>query len=153
MDRYIKTLTQASNEVWTVFKKSAMSNKNPELAFEQLKGKYKGTDAEDYVSRYTKICEEELPKIKDVGAYIPEALTATSEMWKVFKDNVGKLYAGEMTDGDWNRIIKMSTDIGYKRWDMSIKEYTKSYSALVVWELDRQYRKLHHIKEDWWKYV
>ena len=153
MDEYIKTLLQASGTVWTVFKKSALSGINPDLAFEQICERYKGSVAEGYVRDYVEMCKTELPRIKDPTAYMGEAQKATGEMWAVFKAHVPKLYSGEMTDGDWNRLIKSATDVGYKRWDSAIKEYAKSYSSLCVTELDRHYRRLHHIREDWYKFV
>lgn len=153
METYIKTLQNASNEAWTVFRVAVTSGKNPKLAFEQLCGRYKDTVADEYIRKYSEICMEELTSVKDAQTYIPEALKATGEMWKVFKANVSKLYGNELTDNDWNRIIKDATDVGYKRWDNQVREYAKKYSCLCVHELDRQYQRLHHIKEDWYKYV
>lgn len=159
MDEYIKTVLRAAKEVWTVFKTATLTGKNPKLAFEQLREKYKGTDAEDFAKRYTEICEEELPKPKDSEAYIADAKTITNEVWVIFNTNVKRLYAGEMTDGDWNRFIQaannVAVDIKTDRWkyEEPVRTYAKRYSAMVVWELDRQYQRLHHIKEDWWKYV
>ena len=153
MDNYIKTALRATGEAWTVFKTSATTGKNPKLAFEQLREKYKGSEVEDYVNDYTKICEEELPNIKDAERYMAEAKDVGNKVFQVFKANAKKVFTEEMTDDGWNRIIKMSSDIGYSNWDSEVKEYAKRYSALIVWELDRQYRRLHHIKEDWWKYV
>ena len=153
MDNYIKTALRATGEAWTVFKQSASTGQNPKLAFQQLRDKYKGTDVEGYVTDYTKICEEELPNIKDAETYMAEAKNVGNKVFQVFKSNAQKVFTEEMTDDDWNRIIKMSSDIGYSNWDSEVKEYAKRYSALIVWELDRQYQRLHHIKEDWWKYV
>lgn len=153
MDNYIKTALRATGEAWTVFKTSASTGQNPKLAFQQLRDKYKGTDVEGYVTDYTKICEEELPRIKDAETYMAEAKNVGNKVFQVFKANAKKVFTEEMTDDDWNRIIKMSSDIGYSNWDSEVKEYAKRYSALIVWELDRQYQRLHHIKEDWWKYV
>lgn len=153
MDNYIKTALRATGEAWTVFKTSATTGKNPKLAFEQLREKYKGSEVEDYVNEYTQICEEELPNIKNAECYMTEAKDVGNKVFGVFKSNAKKVFTEEMTDDDWNRIIKMSSDIGYSNWDSEVKEYAKRYSALIVWELDRQYRRLHHIKEDWWKYV
>ena len=153
MDNYIKTALRATGEAWTVFKTSATTGKNPKLAFEQLREKYKGSEVEDYVNDYTQICEEELPNIKSAERYMTEAKDVGNKVFQVFKTNAKKVFTEEMNDDDWNRIIKMSSDIGYSNWDSEVKEYAKRYSALIVWELDRQYRRLHHIKEDWWKYV
>ena len=153
MDNYIKTALRATGEAWTVFKQSASTGQNPKLAFQQLRDKYKGTDVEGYVTDYTKICEEELPNIQDAEAYMAEAKSVGNKVFQVFKANAKKVFTEEMTDDDWNRIIKMSSDIGYSNWDSEVNEYAKRYSALIVWELDRQYQRLHHIKEDWWKYV
>lgn len=153
MDNYIKTALRATGEAWSVFKQSASTGQNPKLAFQQLRDKYKGTDVEGYVTDYTKICEEELPNIKDAETYMAEAKNVGNKVFQVFKSNAQKVFTEEMTDDDWNRIIKMSSDIGYSNWDSEVKEYAKRYSALIVWELDRQYQRLHHIKEDWWKYV
>lgn len=153
MDNYIKTALRATGEAWAVFKTSASTGQNPKLAFQQLRDKYKGTDVEGYVTDYTKICEEELPNIKDAETYMAEAKNVGNKVFQVFKSNAQKVFTEEMTDDDWNRIIKMSSDIGYSNWDSEVKEYAKRYSALIVWELDRQYRRLHKIKEDWWKYV
>lgn len=153
MDNYIKTALRATGEAWTVFKTSASTGQNPKLAFQQLRDKYKGTDVEGYVTDYTKICEEELPNIKDAETYMAEAKNVGNKVFQVFKSNAQKVFTEEMTDDDWNRIIKMSSDIGYSNWESEVKEYAKRYSALIVWELDRQYQRLHHIKEDWWKYV
>jgi hypothetical protein len=153
MDNYIKTALRATGEAWTVFKTSASTGQNPKLAFQQLRDKYKGTDVEGYVTDYTKICEEELPRIKNAETYMAEAKNVGNKVFQVFKANAKKVFTEEMTDDDWNRIIKMSSDIGYSNWDSEVKEYAKRYSALIVWELDRQYQRLHHIKEDWWKYV
>ena len=153
MDNYIKTALRATGEAWTVFKTSASTGQNPRLAFQQLRDKYKGTDVEGYVTDYTKICEEELPRIKNTETYMAQAKDVGNKVFQVFKQNAKKVFTEEMTDDDWNRIIKMSSDIGYSNWDSEVKEYTKRYSALIVWELDRQYQRLHHIKEDWWKYV
>ena len=58
MENYIKTVLKATGEAWNVFKISATTGKNPKLAFQQLRDKYKGTDIENYVTEYTKICEE-----------------------------------------------------------------------------------------------
>ena len=153
MDNYIKTALRATGEAWTVFKTSASTGQNPKLAFEQLREKYKGSEVEDYVNDYTHICEEELPNIKNAERYMTEAKDVGNKVFQVFKANAKKVFTETMTDDDWNRIIKMSSDIGYSNWDSEVKEYAKRYSALIVWELDRQYQRLHKIKEDWWKYV
>ena len=153
MDNYIKTALRATGEAWTVFKTSASTGQNPKLAFQQLRDKYKGTDVEGYVTDYTKICEEELPNIKNAETYMAQAKDVGNKVFQVFKANAKKVFTETMSDDDWNRIIKMSSDIGYSNWDSEVKEYAKRYSALIVWELDRQYQRLHHIKEDWWKYV
>jgi len=153
MENYIKTALRATGEAWAVFKTSATTGQNPKLAFEQLREKYKGSDVEDYVNDYTKICEEELPRIRDADTYLSDAKDVGNKVFKVFQDSAKKVFAEEMTDGDWNRIIKMASDIGYDKWDSSVKEYAKRYSALIVWELDRQYQRLHHIKPDWWNFV
>ena len=153
MDNYIKTALRATGEAWTVFKTSASTGQNPKLAFQQLREKYKGTDVDGYVTDYTKICEEELPRIKNAEAYMAQAKDVGNKVFQVFKANAQKVFTEEMTDDDWNRIIKMASDIGYSNWDSEVKEYAKRYSALIVWELDRQYRRLHKIKEDWWKFV
>ena len=153
MENYIKTALRATGEAWAVFKTSATTGQNPKLAFEQLREKYKGSNVEDYVNDYTKICEEELPRIRDADTYLSDAKDVGNKVFKVFQDSAKKVFAEEMTDGDWNRIIKMASDIGYDKWDSSVKEYAKRYSALIVWELDRQYQRLHHIKKDWWNYV
>ena len=84
-----------------------------------------------------------MAQAKDVG----------NKVFQVFKANAKKVFTETMSDDDWNRIIKMASDIGYSNWDSEVKEYAKRYSALIVWELDRQYQRLHHIKEDWWKFV
>ena len=153
MDNYIKTALRATGEAWTVFKTSASTGQNPKLAFQQLREKYKGTDVEGYVTDYTKICEEELPRIQNAETYMAQAKDVGNKVFQVFKANAQKVFTETMSDDDWNRIIKMASDIGYSNWDSEVKEYAKRYSALIVWELDRQYRRLHHIKEDWWKYV
>lgn len=153
MENYIKTALRATGEAWAVFKTSATTGQNPKLAFEQLREKYKGSNVEDYVNDYTKICEEELPRIRDADTYLSDAKDVGNKVFKVFQDSAKKVFAEEMTDGDWNRIIKMASDIGYDKWDSSVKEYAKRYSALIVWELDRQYQRLHHIKPDWWRFV
>ena len=153
MDNYIKTALRATGEAWTVFKTSASTGQNPKLAFQQLREKYKGTDVEGYVTDYTKICEEELPNIKNAETYMAQAKDVGNKVFQVFKANAKKVFTEEMTDDDWNRIIKMASDIGYSNWESEVKEYAKRYSALIVWELDRQYQRLHHIKEDWWKFV
>ena len=153
MDNYIKTALRATGEAWTVFKTSASTGQNPKLAFQQLREKYKCTDVEGYVTDYTKICEEELPRIKNAETYMAQAKNVGNKVFQVFKANAKKVFTETMTDDDWNRIIKMASDIGYSNWDSEVKEYAKRYSALIVWELDRQYQRLHHIKEDWWKYV
>ena len=153
MENYIKTALRATGEAWAVFKTSATTGQNPKLAFEQLREKYKGSDVEDYVNDYTKICEEELPRIRDADTYLSDAKDVGNKVFKVFQDSARKVFAEDMTDGDWNRIIKMASDIGYDKWDSSVKEYAKRYSALIVWELDRQYQRLHHIKPDWWNFV
>lgn len=153
MDNYIKTALRATGEAWTVFKTSASTGQNPKLAFQQLREKYKGTDVEGYVTDYTKICEEELPRIKNAETYMAQAKDVGNKVFQVFKANAKKVFTETMTDDDWNRIIKMASDIGYSNWDSEVKEYAKRYSALIVWELDRQYQRLHKIKEDWWKYV
>ena len=149
MDNYLR----ATGEAWTVFKTSASTGQNPKLAFQQLRDKYKGTDVEGYVTDYTKICEEELPRIQNAETYMAQAKDVGNKVFQVFKANAKKVFTETMTDDDWNRIIKMSSDIGYSNWDSEVKEYAKRYSALIVWELDRQYQRLHHIKEDWWKFV
>ena len=153
MDNYIKTALRATGEAWTVFKTSASTGQNPKLAFQQLREKYKGTDVEGYVEDYTKICEEELPRIKNAETYMAQAKDVGNKVFQVFKANAKKVFTETMSDDDWNRIIKMSSDIGYSNWDSEVKEYAKRYSALIVWELDRQYQRLHKIKEDWWKFV
>lgn len=153
MDNYIKTALRATGEAWTVFKTSASTGQNPKLAFQQLREKYKGTDVEGYVTDYTKICEEELPNIKNAETYMAQAKDVGNKVFQVFKANAKKVFTETMTDDDWNRIIKMSSDIGYSNWESEVKEYAKRYSALIVWELDRQYQRLHKIKEDWWKFV
>ena len=153
MDNYIKTALRATGEAWTVFKTSASTGQNPKLAFQQLRDKYKGTDVEGYVTDYTKICEEELPRIQNAETYMAQAKDVGNKVFQVFKANAQKVFTETMSDDDWNRIIKMASDIGYSNWDSDVKEYAKRYSALIVWELDRQYQRLHHIKEDWWKYV
>ena len=153
MDNYIKTALRATGEAWTVFKTSASTGQNPKLAFQQLRDKYKGTDVEGYVEDYTQICEEELPRIKNAETYMAEAKDVGNKVFQVFKANAKKVFTETMTDDDWNRIIKMASDIGYSNWDSEVKEYAKRYSALIVWELDRQYQRLHKIKEDWWKFV
>ena len=153
MDNYIKTALRATGEAWTVFKTSASTGQNPKLAFQQLREKYKGTDVEGYVTDYTKICEEELPRIQNAETYMAQAKDVGNKVFQVFKANAKKVFTETMTDDDWNRIIKMASDIGYSNWDSEVKEYAKRYSALIVWELDRQYQRLHKIKEDWWKYV
>ena len=153
MDNYIKTALRATGEAWTVFKTSASTGQNPKLAFQQLRDKYKGTDVEGYVTDYTQICEEELPRIKNAETYMAQAKDVGNKVFQVFKANAKKVFTETMSDDDWNRIIKMSSDIGYSNWDSEVKEYAKRYSALIVWELDRQYQRLHKIKEDWWKYV
>ena len=84
-----------------------------------------------------------MAQAKDVG----------NKVFQVFKANAKKVFADEMTDDDWNKIIKAASDIGYSNWDSEVKEYAKRYSAMVVWELDRQYQRIHHIREDWYKYV
>ena len=153
MDNYIKTALRATGEAWTVFKTSASTGQNPKLAFQQLRDKYKGTDVEGYVTDYTKICEEELPNIKNAETYMAQAKDVGNKVFQVFKANAQKVFTETMSDDDWNRIIKMASDIGYSNWDSEVKEYAKRYSALIVWELDRQYQRLHKIKEDWWKFV
>lgn len=153
MDNYIKTALRATGEAWTVFKMSATTGQNPKLAFQQLRDKYKGTDVEGYVTDYTQICEEELPNIKNAETYMAQAKDVGNKVFQVFKANAKKVFTETMSDDDWNRIIKMASDIGYSNWDSEVKEYAKRYSALIVWELDRQYQRLHKIKEDWWKYV
>lgn len=153
MDNYIKTALRATGEAWTVFKTSASTGQNPKLAFQQLRDKYKGTDVEGYVTDYTKICEEELPRIQNAETYMAQAKDVGNKVFQVFKANAQKVFTETMSDDDWNRIIKMASDIGYSNWDSEVKEYAKRYSALIVWELDRQYQRLHKIKEDWWKYV
>ena len=153
MDNYIKTALRATGEAWTVFKTSASTGQNSKLAFQQLRDKYKGTDVEGYVTDYTKICEEELPRIKNAETYMAQAKDVGNKVFQVFKANAKKVFTETMSDDDWNRIIKMSSDIGYSNWDSEVKEYAKRYSALIVWELDRQYQRLHKIKEDWWKFV
>ena len=153
MDNYIKTALRATGEAWTVFKTSASTGQNPKLAFQQLRDKYKGTDVEGYVTDYTKICEEELPNIQNVETYMAQAKDVGNKVFQVFKANAKKVFTETMSDDDWNRIIKMASDIGYSNWDSEVKEYAKRYSALIVWELDRQYQRLHKIKEDWWKFV
>ena len=153
MDNYIKTALRATGEAWTGFKTSASTGQNPKLAFQQLRDKYKGTDVEGYVTDYTKICEEELPNIKNAETYMAQAKDVGNKVFQVFKANAQKVFTETMTDDDWNRIIKMASDIGYSNWDSEVKEYAKRYSALIVWELDRQYQRLHKIKEDWWKFV
>ena len=153
MDNYIKTALRATGEAWTVFKTSASTGQNPKLAFQQLRDKYKGTDVDGYVTDYTKICEEELPRIKNAETYMAQAKDVGNKVFQVFKANAQKVFTETMSDDDWNRIIKMASDIGYSNWDSEVKEYAKRYSALIVWELDRQYQRLHHIKEDWWKFV
>ena len=153
MENYIKTALRATGEAWTVFKTSATTGKNPKLAFQQLREKYKGTDIENYVTEYTKICEEELPNIKNAERYMAEAKDVGNKVFQVFKAHAKKVFTDEMTDDDWNKIIKAASDIGYANWDSEVKEYAKRYSAMVVWELDRQYQRIHHIREDWWKYV
>ena len=153
MDNYIKTALRATGEAWSVFKTSASTGQNPKLAFQQLREKYKGTDVEGYVTDYTQICEEELPRIQNAETYMAEAKNVGNKVFQVFKANVKKVFTETMTDDDWNRIIKMSSDIGYSNWESEVKEYAKRYSALIVWELDRQYQRLHKIKEDWWKFV
>ena len=153
MDNYIKTALRATGEAWTVFKTCASTGQNPKLAFQQLREKYKGTDVEGYVTDYTKICEEELPRIKNAETYMAQAKDVGNKVFQVFKANAKKVFTETMSDDDWNRIIKMASDIGYSNWDSEVKEYAKRYSALIVWELDRQYRRLHKIKEDWWKFV
>ena len=153
MDNYIKTALRATGEAWSVFKTSASTGQNPKLAFQQLRDKYKGSDVEGYVTDYTKICEEELPNIKNAETYMAQAKDVGNKVFQVFKANAKKVFTETMSDDDWNRIIKMASDVGYSNWDSEVKEYAKRYSALIVWELDRQYQRLHHIKEDWWKYV
>lgn len=153
MDNYIKTVLRATGEAWAVFKASATTGQNPKLAFEQLRAKYKDTDVGEYVNEYTTICEEELPNIKDAETYLAQAKNVGNKVFQVFKANAKKVFTETMTDDDWNQIIKMASDIGYSNWESEVKEYAKRYSALIVWELDRQYQRLHHIKEDWWKYV
>lgn len=153
MQNYIKTLQYASGAVYKIFKQAAITGRNPSKAYEELADKYKDSVASEYVKSYSEICQEELPNIKDPTSYFAEAQKATADAWKVFKAHVGKLYQGEMTDNDWNLLIRDATDVGYKRWDMPVREYAKRYSALCVWELDRQYQRLHHIKDDWYKYV
>ena len=153
MDNYIKTALRATGEAWTVFKTSASTGQNPKLAFQQLRDKYKGTDVEGYVTDYTKICEEELPRIKNAETYMAQAKDVGNKVFQVFKANAKKVFTETMSDDDWNRIIKMASDIGYSNWDSEVKEYAKRYSALIVWELDRQYQRLHHIKENWWEFV
>lgn len=153
MDNYIKTALRATGEAWSVFKQSASTGQNPKLAFQQLRDKYKGTDVEGYVTDYTKICEEELPRIKNAETYMAQAKNVGNKVFQVFKANAKKVFTETMSDDDWNQIIKMASDIGYSNWNSEVKEYAKRYSALIVWELDRQYQRLHHIKEDWWKYV
>lgn len=153
MDNYIKTALRATGEAWTVFKTSATTGQNPKLAFQQLRDKYKGTDVKGYVTDYTKICEEELPRIKNAETYMAQAKDVGNKVFQVFKANAKKVFTETMTDDDWNRIIKMASDIGYSNWDSEVKEYAKRYSALIVWELDRQYQRLHHIKENWWEFV
>lgn len=153
MDNYIKTALRATGEAWTVFKTSASTGQNPKLAFQQLRDKYKGTDVEGYVTDYTKICEEELPRIQNAETYMAQAKDVGNKVFQVFKANAKKVFTETMSDDDWNRIIKMSSDIGYSNWDSEVKEYAKRYSALIVWELDRQYQRLHHIKENWWEFV
>lgn len=155
MEEYIKTVLQATGEAWKVFKGGATTGRNTKLAFEQLRAKYKGTVAEDYVNRYTEICEEELPNIniKDAEAYMTEAKDVGNKVFYVFKQCAKKVFTEEMTDGDWNNVIKMSSDVGYAKWSPMVKNYAQRYSAMVAWELDRQYQRLHHIREDWWKYV
>ena len=153
MDNYIKTALRATGEAWTVFKTSASTGQNPKLAFQQLRDKYKGSDVEGYVTDYTKICEEELPNIKNAETYMAQAKDVGNKVFQVFKANAKKVFTETMSDDDWNRIIKMASDTGYSNWDSEVKEYAKRYSALIVWELDRQYQRLHHIKEDWWKFV
>lgn len=151
MDEYIKTLQTASNTIWKVFRQCLIEHKNPNMAFGQIVEMYKGTSAETYVTEYTKICTEVMKDAEDPKAYLDEALKVTVESWKVFKKHIGKLYGDEMTDGDWNRLIKDATDVGYKRWTSNVREYAKRYSCLCVEELDRHYRRIHHIREDWEK--
>ena len=153
MDNYIKTALRATGEAWSVFKTSASTEQNPKLAFQQLRDKYKGSDVEGYVTDYTKICEEELPNIKNAETYMAQAKDVGNKVFQVFKANAKKVFTETMSDDDWNRIIKMASDVGYSNWDSEVKEYAKRYSALIVWELDRQYQRLHHIKEDWWKFI
>lgn len=153
MDNYIKTALRATGEAWSVFKTSASTGKNPKLAFQQLRDKYKGSDVENYINEYTQICEEELPGIQNAESYMAEAKNVGNKVFYVFKENAKKVFTETMTDDDWNRIIKAASDVGYANWDSAVKEYAKRYSAMVVWELDRQYRRIHHIKENWWELI
>jgi hypothetical protein len=148
MQHYIKIILQATGEAWAVFKTAATTGKEPKLAFEQLREKFKDTDAGDYVMRYTKICEEELPGIKDPEAYIAEAKVVGNEVWKVFKDLVPKIFEKTMTDGDWNRIVQKTSSIGMSNKWKYAGHYAERYSAMLAWELDRKNRRLRGIMTD-----
>lgn len=157
MNDYLRTLSEASNTVWTVFKTAGKLDRNPLTAFEQIRAKYKGTVAEKYVNKYTEICTDELVALQeeDAEAYMKEAYKATVEMWGKFKKYVGQLYNHELDDDDnaWNRMIYDAEQIGNKKWKPLIRNYAKRYAALCVEEVDWQYQRLNHIKDDWYKHI
>ena len=147
-NEYIKLLTEASNTVWKIFKTACVTKQDPSRVFQQVSDKYTGTPASRYVNAYLGICNRELKTGKTSAEYAKEALAATGNMWKLFKEFFGKVYEGTMTETDWSLVAKSSAIIGSKYSGTPIQTYAEYYSILCTHELDKIDRELRGISDE-----
>lgn len=148
MQKYIDSFISVSNDVYRVFYIAATRGANPELAFEQLRAKYKGNDLEEYVTEFSNLCEGELKEHKVNKEYLEESKEISKDICKMFKELVPKIFQGEMTDGDWNRIVQKTSSYGLSGKWKHADYYAAKYSSILAWELDRKNRRLRGIMTD-----
>lgn len=148
MKAYIDDFKNASNDVYKIFQIASIKNADPTLAFKQLRERYSGSDCEEYVSEYSKLCEDELKTGRVDKAYLSEARQASIEIWDLFKKLVPKVYEQNMTDRDWNIVVQKTSELGMNsKWKLA-KYYALKYSSILAWELDRKSRRLRGIMTD-----
>ena len=145
---YLKTLTEASNTVWKVFRTAYTTGQKPTKAFSQICDKYSHTEAARYVNAYTRLCEHELANKERSDDYIKSALKITGEMWTVFKFYFEKVKAETMSESDWSGLAHGASLIGQKRCDTKLWGYAYCYTLICVYELDRLARRLNGITDD-----
>ena len=151
MDAYLAELRKMSGAVWSAFTHAAMNGKDAEFQFQNLERLCEGMVSEAYTKKYIEICRHELIFMRNPMQYIQDAQKDTGNIWNIFKRNVEKLYKGELAETDWTKIAREAANVAYDREDMISHQYAMAYSCLCVDELDRCYRRINHIKENWYE--